>query len=137
MSLRYALTSIVGTGTDIDDPLRSRVYVYAPIVMFNAVQVINTAPTVGLPRALVLIASTSHGTFTADPDISYLPDLTLDAKVSTLSIEAIASLNATLAKWGIPVNSVNGSEGYRQVIDTLGRQLDPMFDSLAFNVSDV
>lgn len=133
MAKRYYLTGVIGDGS-LDDPYRSKISIYPGV---NFVQVLSLDPAEGLPRALVLAATLDHTTPSNDSQVEILPDLSLDARTATLSVEAKNTLNAALQTFEISPIVINTVDGYRMVIDMLGKQLDPAFNLNAFNVSDV
>lgn len=132
---RYYISQIVGDGSD-NDPYRAAVGDNAGI---RVVSVIPTGPD-GRPTtawALCLVGAKDHAALRADPRNDMLPDFPLDGKVSAINNATKNAMLTRLRARGIDESFVTNTDGYREVIRGLGRQLDSNFSEDKFDVQDV
>ena len=139
MAKRYYLSPVIeresplGFGTEY----LPKIKVDHPTV--SSVQVIPLDPETGRPRfpwCLVLVAARDHGPLQRDTALGHLPDFPLDGKVSAINVLARTRMNQALEKFGIDTAFIQGTDGYRDVIRTVGQLLTPAFHEDAFDVSE-
>ena len=67
-------------------------------------------------------------------DADELPDVALDVKISAIHVATRERMKSDIAKRGISSSFVDNSDGYREVIRTLGQRVDPNFDEDRFGL---
>jgi hypothetical protein len=84
--------------------------------------------------ALVLVATPDHRALLREAKLDALPEFPMDAKLNAMQGAARVALEAALTRRaGV---TVNGADGYRDLIRQVGRKLDPNFHENAFDVSE-
>lgn len=132
MSKRYYLAPIVGDGSE-ENPYRAKV----PRGV-NHVAEIKIGPD-GKPAsayALVLVAAINHVPLLSDADLDALPDFPKDAKVNAMHAATKTAMRAAMTRRGIPTDSADNADGYRDVIRAIGRALNSNFHEDNFDVSE-
>lgn len=89
------------------------------------------------PTVLCKFASANLGPINADQDIIVFPDITTDAKLSTLPSGIWNSLAARMRAKGFNTGSINFSESFGEAITVLGQQLVADFVDDNVDVPDV
>lgn len=131
---RYYICDIIGDGTEFN-PFRPAVADYN--VPWSGM--IKSDPVTGQPLspfALVIVGGNKHVDILKDSRIDSMPDFPLDAKVSGMHKPTKDVMVTALARRGIPVDFLSTVDGYREVIRTVGRQLEPTFNENGLDVSD-
>ena len=130
---RYYLSPIIGDGTR-ENPFRAKLRDLA----VNHVAVIPTGVD-GRPLfawCLTLAAATDHAPVLADPTIDTLPDLSLDARLNTLTLVERQALWIKLDSRTIDRSDLGTNSTYRDIIRRIGRHLDIGFIETSFDVSE-
>lgn len=130
---RYYISPIVGDGSE-ENSFRPKIADYG----VNWVGSIPSDQNTGLPLfnwTLVLVEAQNHGALIADGAIDPLPDFPLDGKVSAIHAATKNAMIAKLQAHGIDTAFIGGTDGYREVIRGIGRQLEPAFDENNFDVN--
>lgn len=130
---RYYVCDVIGDGSD-DSPYRAAVSDHR--VSHVAVIPVGPDGRPARPWCLALAAAASHGPLLADRRLDALPDFPLDGKVSSMHGPTRTAMALALQRRGIDTAFLQGTDGYREVVRTLGRLLDPAFDENAFDVSE-
>ena len=125
MSKRYYLCDVLGDGSE-DNQFRPAV----DELGVNYSAVINE----GRMQALVIVDTTNHARLLADQRINAMPDFPLDGKINALRNESSAKMNNDATRRGYSASWSN-SAGYRDVLRSIGRELDLNFDEDNFGVS--
>jgi hypothetical protein len=128
---RFYVSPIIGDGSEFD-PFRAKIQDYS----VNHVAVIPSGAD-GKPLyswALVIVAEKDHGKLLADNTIQALPDFPFDAKVSAMQTATKNMMTAKLKNRGIATDFIISTDGYRDVIRGIGRQLVPDFDENSFDI---
>ena len=131
MTKRYYISDIIGTG-DSFDPYRAAV----ADLNVNWVGSIESGPD-GRPvhpDCLVLVDTVDHTALRSDPRIDSLPDFPLDGKVSAINSAIKTAMDSVLARRGF-VLATNSSDGYRDVIQSVGLQRSASFNIDKFDVN--
>ena len=89
-----------------------------------------------LAWALVLVASRDHAAVRNAPGVDSLPDFPLDGKVSSINTVTKNAMLARLTARKISRTFIDNTDGYREVIRGIGRQLEPDFDENKFDIAD-
>lgn len=129
---RYYISDIIGTG-GFDDSIRPAV----ADLNVNWVGAIESGPD-GLPihpDCLVMVDTVNHAALKSDPRIDSLPDFPLDGKVSSINATTKSEMDAALTRRGFDMSGLNSSDGYRQVLDKIGKQRSAAFDIDTFDVN--
>src|SRR3990167_11059325 len=113
---RYFFSPIVGTGTSSGDPFRAKVR----DVLAGAGNYVAVIPTGvdGKPLfawCLVLVSAPALTALLADADLNDLPDITLDAKLSTLTAQQRTRALNFLTNHGIDTSGLTVNSTFRAV----------------------
>ncbi|WP_305046339.1 hypothetical protein [Geoalkalibacter sp.] len=84
--------------------------------------------------AFVCVETKNHARFTKDPRIMPLPDFPADGRVNGLSAAAQNALSSALSRFAVQI-SYSQSDGYREVLDRIGKKFNPNFSIDNFNAS--
>lgn len=138
---RYYICDIYGNG-DIDGDGTPQTGPYRPAVADLGVAWVGAIPTGpdGRPLyawALVLVASNDHAKLRNAAGVDPLPDFPLDGKVSSINTATKNAMLARMTARNINRSFVDNTDGYREVIRGIGRQLEPSFDENKFDIADV
>lgn len=143
---RYYTCGIIGTGTETDpyrpaiEREREAARLANPTFDCSYSAIIPTHPE-GHPQAgkpignkcLVVMESNNHTVFQGKGDIDQLPDIALDNKVAAMHTPTKNKMANDLKARGFNVD-VDNSDGFREVIRAVGKQLDAAFDENKFDV---
>lgn len=132
MSKRYYISDIIGTGDEFD-PYRAAV----ADLGVSWVGSIESGPD-GKPLhpdCIVLVNTENHAVLRGDPRIDPLPDFPLDGKLSAINASTKSEMDTALTRRGFNLSGVNSSDGYRQVLDKIGKQRSAAFDIDNFDVN--
>lgn len=86
--------------------------------------------------SIVIAATRNHARLHGKPGIDQLPDFPLDGKVSSINTVTRGIMKNALSRRGIPV-SVDGTDGYRDLLQSIGRLISPGFNVDNFDVGDI
>lgn len=143
MAKRFYVCRIIGDGTPFggSGPYRAAIEdVVDPQTGFQAFSlntIISSDPNTGeplLPWCLVIADGARHSLVNGNPDIDPLPVFALDAKVSSMHTPTRNAMGAAMQARGINTAFVGTADGYRDVINGLGRLHNPTFDVADFDV---
>lgn len=140
MARRYYVSDIVGTGTD-EDPYEPRAVRVARLagIPIRAVHEIATDPVTGHPTrnwAFSRLAAQAHATLIAAAGVDALPDLTLDALLSSLTNAQLTVIRNRLEARGIDTSQLTGQRAFRFLVRLLGRLQNAAFEEDNFDTSD-
>ena len=139
MAKRYYLSNIIGDGTDSDPtPTTGPFRVAIADLGVSFVAQIPTDPVTGRPTktwALALVNTDNHARLINTPGVDALPDFPLDGKVSAVNNITKTKMLASMTRRGIDKGFVDGTDGYRDVIRGIGKQVDQSFDENNFDVN--
>lgn len=139
---RYYISPIIGDGS-ADNPYRSAIDELLErkrLIGRCSVTMPPADPQTGRPLGtwcLVVLASQNHLNALFDSRLDALPDVPLDVATSAVGSAQRTAFEQALARRGISIGSLWGNEGWRSVIDRLGKKLDLNFSPDAFDVPDV
>lgn len=139
MSKRFYVSKIRGDGSE-DNPFRPAVADYG--VNWTGSIVTDddeNSPTYGKPlydTCLVIVATSNHARLRLDPDIDSLPEFPLDGKVSSINTVTKNAMIAALRRRGFITADVGNTDGFRELVQSIGRQRDPKFNVDNFDVSE-
>lgn len=142
MSKRYYLCDIIGDGdADAPTPWTPTTGPFRPAVAEYNVNWSGLAPTGedGRPTfmwALVIVGTGNHTVLRDDPHVDAMPDVPLDAKVSSISAESRTALADAMIERGIVIPQFGLNAGYREIVRAIGQVLQPDFDENRFDVND-
>ena len=128
---RFYLCDIIGDGTE-DNPFR------VAVANLNVawVATIPSDPVTGRPLfdwAIVRVAAGNHSEIIKICDA--LPDFPMDGKVTGINLSTKAAMKSKVkARMGGNVAWIDNTDGYREVIRTIGKHLSPDFDENNFDV---
>lgn len=128
MAKQFYLCDLVGGGTEFD-PFRAAVADHG----VNHVAVFP--PNNQGSSVLVLVATVNHNVLRGDPRIDPLPEFPLEGKLSALRTETRTEVENAISRRGFDQPWSN-SDAYRDVIRSIGQQLDSHFDENNFDVSE-
>jgi hypothetical protein len=135
MAKRFYLCDIIGDGS-IENPYRAAV----ADLGVNHVSVFPPQdPNTGQytrPHCLVLVNASNHSALRADKRLDALPDFPLDGKVDAIENTAKVGMRNVLGKRGFSREHATNKDGYREVIRSIGRELDPGFDENDLDASE-
>lgn len=132
MAKRYYLSAIVGTGTD-GDALRSAVSDYG---VSSSVEYPPQDPNTGKytrNECLVIVEAPSHVDMLKDVRMFGMPDFPLDGKLSAMRSQTLTAFNTAAASRGYSI-TWGSADAYRDVVRSLGKQLNPNFSEDNFDV---
>lgn len=133
MIKRYYLAEIIGDGSDDGGDFR-------PAVADHPVKWTGPFPInddTGRPLknwTLVTVEAANHAPLIQDSRLDALPDWPLDGKVSGINTATKNAMLAAMERRGIDTSFVVGTDGYREVIRTIGIAANATFDENAFSV---
>ena len=133
MSKRFYVCKVVGDGSEYN-PYRPKVADY----QVNWAGMIQSNPD-GTPKygfAFVIAATIDHTQLLADPQIKGIPELSLDATISTLPKATRDAMLAVFDQEGIDRTGLTLQSTMRQVLRRIGRHLAADFDENRFDVAD-
>lgn len=130
---RYYLCDVIGDGSE-ENSYRPALADYG----VNHVAVIPTGPN-GRPLfawCLALVDTPGHGALLADVRLDALPDFPPDAKISSMHRPTKQAMTNAIQRRGVGTSFIEGADGYREIIRSIGRYLDTNFDENNFDVSE-
>lgn len=131
MSIRYAVCDIVDAG---EEGLRLAIaQVVDPATGFQAFNVtpfiaINPDGTLPLPWGFAVAEGDRWDLAAVAPGVTLLPSYPLDAAVSAMHLPTRIAMGQALQARGIAVASIATADGFRDVVNYLGRLVEPAFD---------
>jgi hypothetical protein len=139
MTKRYYVSKILGDGSE-ENPYRPAVADHGVNWSGSIATDENEAsPNYGKPLfadCLVIVATSNHAKLRNDPNISALPDFALDGKVSSINTVTKNAMIAALKKRGFSTSDVANTDGFRELLQSIGRQRDPKFNVDNFDVAE-
>jgi hypothetical protein len=132
MSKQYYICEIIGDGSDFNP--------YRPAVADSNVSwtaSIPSDPTTGVPlyeNCLAIVGTSNHGVLNNNSKIDALPDFPMIGKLSAMQGKAKADMDTMLTKRGFSTANVQASDGYKDLLQAIGKQRDTAFDISIFDV---
>lgn len=130
---RYYISKIIGDGT-FPDPYRPKIATYG--VDWSAVIHSDESGHPLFAEVLAIVATNNHAQLRNDPDIDPLPDFPLDGKVSAIQQKTKTDMFAKLAARGFDIAGLDNADGYRDVLQAIGRQRSANFNIDALDVAE-
>lgn len=127
MAKRYYLSRIIGDGSSPDNAKR-------PAVADMGVNWVGEIKE-GAEWALVLVNTVDHRPLHRSADVFPLADTPLDIKLNAIQTSEVNRMTAGVQARGFAVTTSN-SDGFRDLLRGIGRQLNPNFDENNFDVSE-
>ena len=84
---------------------------------------------------MVVVETENHAKLRADTRIAPLPDFALDGKLTAINTAARNGMLTARSKRGFATAAINNADGYRDVLQQIGRQRSAVFDINNFDVS--
>ena len=134
MSKKYYVSAIIGDGTE-ENPFRPAVADHG----VNWAGSIQSDPVTGHPihaDCFVLVATANHAKLKADAGIDAMPDFPLDGKLSSITTATKNSMMNKLKARGFNVDGLGNTDGFRDVLQQIGVQRDPVFNIDNFDVAE-
>ncbi len=135
MAKRYYLCDIVGDGTD-ENPFRPAV-ANLPGVAWSGE--IPTGPD-GRPLfgwCLVIVGTKNHAEVRKLTGVDACPDFPLDGKLAGINQITLQAFKNRMTARGLNYDGmVLSSDGYRELVDKIGKRLNPLFDVNRLDVAD-
>lgn len=131
---RYYISPLIGSGTRAD-PYRVAIASY-PNIAYSSI--IPTDPVTGAPTAtwaICIVDAADHTALLADSSLFSFPNATPDTQISTLSNQERNRMRNGLSQFGLDPNLVNQSNTMRDLVNSLGKLLEPTFDPDKFNAT--
>lgn len=119
-------------------PVRTRQTAEGPVRELDLPAGVNYSAVMSdtLTFGLAIIAAPDHTAFVANAAIDSLPEITMDATLSTLSNQVRTRLLNRMQARGISTTGITGSTTFRVVLQRIGKHLDIDFSELGFDVSE-
>jgi len=133
MSKRFYICKIIGDGSD-ENPYRPKVADYP--VKWASILTSNEDGTPKFGFAFAIVATTDHTGLLADAQIKGMPELSLDAQISTLSKTVRDKMLAYFDEEGIDRTGLNLQSTMRDVIRRVGQHLIANFTENNFDVKE-
>lgn len=143
--LRYMLCPIIGTGTG-PDPFRVAVEDLGSVNSAALIPTNNSGPNIGKPKyrfALCQVATPSIPAISAVSNAFVFPDYPLDGRMDGMDADARNALVQSVHAYDIDgaglhlVATHADSESYRDVLNAIGQQMEPVFNVNQFTVREV
>lgn len=131
MAKRYYVSDLIGDGTD-ENPFRPLIDSFGVPWVASIQTDANGFPV--FADALVLVNTPNHAVLRNQPGITPLPDFPLDGKISAIQTGTKNAMLAALADRKFDTTSIGNADGYRDAIQAIGRQRDPVFDVDRFDI---
>lgn len=132
MAKRYYVCDVIGDGSEFD-PYRAKI-----ADMDVAWSGITPTDETGTPTstwALAIVETVNHARLSGTPGIDQLPDISLDIKTAAISTVAKTQLNNMLSRRSIGGVAVNSADSYKDVINQIGRSIQPSFSADNFDIA--
>lgn len=133
MPKRYYISKIIGDGLRPETAFRPKVETYGVSWAGSIPTDANGQPL--FQHVLVIVNTNNHAVLKNDPDIGAMPDFPLDGKVSAIQNNVKSQAYAMLAAKGFNTATLDGNDGYRDLISAVGKQRDSNFDVDNFDVN--
>lgn len=133
MSKRIYLSRIIGDGTE-NNPYRPAVQDHGVNYSGSMLSDPDGKPLHG--ECLVIVATSNHAKLRNDPNLDPLPDFPMDGKVSSINTATKNAMIVALQKRGFSTSGVSNTDGFRELVQSIGRQRDPAFNIDNFDVSE-
>jgi hypothetical protein len=130
---RYYICDVIGTG-DETNPFRPAVADYN-VSWTGSIPVDMVTGQPLYTWAFVLVATDDHTVLRSDKRIDTMPDFPLDGRMNAINSAASKALENALSRRGISL-TWNSTEGYREVLQAIGKRLGPNFDIDKFDVTE-
>ena len=134
MSKRYYLCDIIGDGLEPETAFRPAIAEYSNNWIASIPTNSNGQPSGS--SVLTMVAEHNHAVLRGKPGVDQMPDFPLDGKVSSINANAKKVMDTAIANRNIPVDT-NSADGYRSVLDQIGKSIDLNFDIDNFDLADV
>lgn len=131
MSKRYYVCDIIGTGSD-EDPFRPAVADLGVSWVASILTGDDGRPV--YTDCLALVETVNHNIVRNTRGVSPMPDFPLDGKLSAIQTGTKNMMMSALGARGFDTTTVGNADGYRDVLQSVGRQRDPAFDVDKFNI---
>lgn len=132
MSKRFYITKIIGNGSE-ENPYRPKVADYN--VSWSGVIPSNPDGTPKFGFTFVIVSTQNHQPLLADPQIKGMPELSLDAQISTLSKDVRDKMLAYFDEEGISRTGLTMQSTMRDVLRRVGKHLSAEFDENNFDAN--
>lgn len=132
MAKRFYLSKIIGDGTE-QNPYRPKVADYS--VSWSGVIPSNEDGSPKFGFTFVIVNTQNHAALLADPQIKGMPELSLDAQISTLSKAVRDKMLAYFDDEGIDRTGLTLQSTMRDVLRRIGKHLTESFDENNFDVN--
>lgn len=129
---RYYLSPIIGTGTEAD-PYRPKIADYG--VSWSCV--ISSDELTGQPKhpwCVAVVDAADHATLLADTTLVAIPNISLDARVSSLSKTIRDKLKTKLDVLGVDTRGLSINDPIRLWVRAIGRHIEPDFHEIRFGI---
>lgn len=132
MSKRFYISKIIGDGTE-ENPFRPKVADYN--VSWSGVIPSNPDGTPKFGFTFVIVNTRDHQPLLDDPQIKGMPELSLDAQISTLSKVTRDKMLAYFTEEGIDRTGLTLQSTMRDVLRRIGKHLSASFNENNFDVN--
>lgn len=143
MTKRYAICKILGDGQPPDGYYPAIFDVTIPVIGIKA---FRTTPVIGLDASQTpavpvaswclvvaeLVDGAKWSLLDDNDDVDLLPEYPLDAAVSAMHLPTRNGMAAAMQARGIDTSFIGAADGFRDVINHLGRIHEPAFDADSF-----
>lgn len=133
MAKRYYLSTLIGDGS-YENQFRSVPYDYGLNHTTEFPPQDMTTGRYSRNQCLVIVDAVNHTSLLADLRMNAMPDFPLDGKLSAMRSATLSALNNAAAARGYAV-TWGSADAYRDVVRSLGKQLNPNFSEDNFDVS--
>ncbi len=143
--IRWVISPVYGTG-DVGDEYHAAVSSVAGVNSASLIPTFSSGPSIGQPKfryALSLVAAANMITVSTVPATYVFPDYPLDGRMDGMEADARLGLSQSPHAYDFDGNGMHldtshsDSDSYRDVINKIGRQIDPAFDSSHVGVPEV
>lgn len=125
--MRYCLTKVIAS-PDPDEPGWTN-EIHAAGIGGRATMPLD--PKEG-DTCLVIVGSADFVRVRELPNTDLLPHMTLDDAVNSINQNARKAMEEAFARHGIALSKIGNSDGYRELINSVGRGINPHFDADRF-----
>lgn len=132
MSKRFYITKIIGNGSE-ENPYRPKVADYN--VSWSGVIPSNPDGTPKFGFTFVIVNTQNHQALLDDPQIKGMPELSMDAQISTLSKAVRDKMLAYFDEEGIDRTGLTMQSTMRDVLRRVGKHLSAEFDENNFDAN--
>lgn len=96
----------------------------------------NPDGTMPINFCLCIVGTNDHTALLADSTLTDLPDVSLDATLSTIPTAKRNAILSKLQSLGVDTSTLTLQTAYRRLVRVLGRRIDDTFDENAFDCFD-